>query len=673
MNPAKHPSIRAAELRVRLSDLSYHYHTLDAPLVSDADYDKLLRELESIEEAHPDLKTPDSPTQRVGAPPARQFAVSRHRQPMLSLANAFDDDELDAFDKRIKKSLGMGEEEAMEYVCELKFDGLAINLTYQDGLLVEGGTRGDGTAGENITANIKTVKDIPLSLPASDLPVPPMIEVRGEVYLTHEEFERINSERGEANKPQFANPRNAAAGSIRLLDSSISASRNLKFFAYGVGSYEGATFESHWSLLQKLKNWRFPINTETRVCSNITDVKAFCHKWSSDRTNLAYDTDGIVIKVNSLAVQGELGFVSRSPRWAIAFKYPPEEAITRIRAIVLQVGRTGAMTPVAELEPVVVGGVTVSRATLHNQDEIRRKDVRVGDTVVVRRAGEVIPEVVSVKVDLRPVDAVEFSMPDHCPMCGSDIIRGVGEAVARCVGVACPAQIQERIVHFCSKGALDIDGVGPALIARLLEHGLIRDAADVFALKQEQLVELESIQEKSAGNIIQSISASRSPSLARLVFGLGIRHVGETVARVLAGRYGSLGNLAAATEEELAAIEQIGPVIAQQVAEFFCDVHNREFVAKLQALGVEPEYQEIKIAEDGPFLGKSLVFTGTLETMTRDEAEEMARRVGATAKSSVSKNTDFVVAGANAGSKLRKATELGVAVITEAEFRELVG
>lgn len=664
---------RAAELRELLTKLSYHYHVLDSPLVDDGEYDRLFRELEEIEQAYPHLRTPDSPTQRVGAPPAAQFAPSVHRTPMLSLANAFNDEELEAFDRRVKRFLSMDEEEALEYICELKFDGLAVSLTYENGVLVEGATRGDGQRGENITANLRTVRNIPLALPRED-GTPALFEARGEVYLTKDEFERINEERAAAGEALFANPRNAAAGSLRQLDPSVSARRGLRFFAYGAG-YTPAAFESHAALLETLRRWRFPVNPETRVCQGIGQVQKFCQRWTAERPGLAYQIDGIVVKVNNVALQEQLGAVSRSPRWAIAFKFPAEQVVTQVRDITVNVGRTGAVTPVAELEPVLVGGVTVSRATLHNEDEIRRKDIRVGDWVVVQRAGEVIPEVVSVVLERRPADAREFVMPSTCPVCGSAVVREEDEAVARCVGIACPAQKLERIIHFCAKGSLDIDGVGPAMVARLLDKGLISDAADLFAVREEELLDLEGVQQKLAAKLVAAILGAKTPPLARLLTALGIRHVGEHVAELLAGRYLTLEELEAAPEEELSGIEGIGAVIAGEIRKFFGDEHNRQFLEKLRGLGVSPvaEARAPVGAEGSALAGLSIVFTGALQKMTREDAEEAAKRAGALPRSSVSRSTNLVVAGEAAGSKLAKAQELGVRVITEDEFRALAG
>lgn len=664
---------RARELRETLNRLNYHYYILDDPLEPDSEYDRLFRELQSLEAQYPDLLTPDSPTQRVGSPPAKEFAVSVHRQPMLSLPNAFNATDLQAFDRRVKRLLQMEEEAELPYVCELKFDGLAVNLIYDKGVLVEGATRGDGQRGENITANIKTVRDIPLALGATSHPIPDLIEVRGEVFLTYEEFKRINQEREKNGQPLFANPRNASAGSLRQLDPSVSASRRLRFFAYGIGQTTHMPATSQSELLKVFQSWRLPVNPYTVECPSISEALKYCQEWEKRKERLEYHIDGTVIKVASLDLQERLGAVSRNPRWAMAYKFAPEEVVTRVRNIAVHVGRTGALTPVAELDPVQVGGVTVSRATLHNEDEVRRKDVRVGDTVIVRRAGEVIPEVVQVVTEKRPAGAREFSMPSQCPVCGSDVVREEGEAVARCVGIACPAQTLEKIIHFASTNALDMDGFGPSVIGKLLAAGLIHDAADLFALSEEELLSLDGVKEKTAANLMDSVSAARTPPLDRLIFALGIRHVGEYVARVLAREFGTLSALAHADEQRLAVVDQVGPVIAHQVAEFFSDKHNGEFLSKLEKLGVRPVWTEAPAADERSALsGLSVVFTGTLETMTRDEAEGLARDAGAQPKSSVSKSTSLVVAGEGAGSKLEKAHELGIRVVTEQEFVQMI-
>lgn len=669
---------RAETLRAELNYHNYRYYVLDSPVVSDAEYDRLLRELMEIEEAHPDLVTSDSPTQRVGAAPATAFESYTHRQPMLSLSNVFNDEEIFAFDGRVKRMLGMSEDAAIEYVAELKIDGLAISLTYENGKFVSGATRGDGYAGENITTNLRTVKAIPLALveqPAKggtlfDLnPQPPVMEVRGEVFMLHEELARINREREAVGDATFANPRNAAAGSVRQLDSAVTAARNLDIFVYGIGYSEGVEFSSHYEVLQAFKSWGFKINPNTRICKSIDAIREFIAEWGEKRDALPYDIDGVVIKVNSLALQERLGFVARSPRWATAYKFPAIQETTVIRDIFVGVGRTGALTPVAIMEPVVVGGVTVSRATLHNEDEIRRKDIRIGDTVVIQRAGDVIPEVVQVILDKRTGDEIEFVMPVKCPVCGGDVDRPEGEAVARCVNIACPAQIKERIVHFASRNALNIEGVGPAQIDQLTDRGLIHDPADLFTLTNDQLLTLDRMGEKLASKILRSIEKSKETTLSKLIYGLGIRHAGEHVAQVLAEHFRSIEGIERASEEELSTVSEIGPVIAESIAAFFRESRNLSVIEKLRAAGVSPRLEEIEVKAG--IAGKTFVFTGTLQKMKREEAEAKVRLLGGRASGSVSKKTDYVVAGEDAGSKLQKARDLNVTVLTEQEFIDM--
>jgi len=664
------------DLRRKINRANFLYYVKNQPEISDAEYDRLMRRLEELEAKYPALVTPDSPTQRVGAAPQTEFGVFEHRVPMLSLANAFNEEELRAFDDRCKRFAGMRQDENIEYVCELKFDGLAVSLTYVNGIYTAGATRGDGYRGENVTENLRTIKSIPMNLHHTKReapgvkPIPSFVEVRGEVILTHSEFQRINEERELTGEPTFANPRNAAAGSVRQLDPRVTARRNLTMFCYGVGAYEGVDFETHYEILIALGDWGFKVNPNVKVCRNIDEAVEYIREWETKKEELEYDIDGMVVKVNSLALQSRLGYVARSPRWAIAYKYPAHQATTKVVNIRVQVGRTGALTPVADLEPVEVGGVTVSRATLHNEDEIRRKDVRIGDTVVVQRAGEVIPEIVEVVKEKRTGAEVEFRMPDHCPVCGAKVERPEGEAVARCVGIACPAQLRERIIHFASRTAMDIEHVGPALVDQLIEKGLVRDPADLYYLKQEDLVKLERMAEKSASNVIKAIEASKDRPLSRLINALGIRHVGERTAEVLADHFGSIDALAAATEEELAAIPGIGPVVAASIARFFSEPENLDVLRKLKEAGVAPKAEARH--EAAAFAGKTIVFTGGLESMTREQAEALVRKLGANPSSSVSKNTDLVVAGEKAGSKLEKARQLGVRVISEAEFIDLL-
>lgn len=667
------PEARMAELRRLLNYHNYRYYVLDSPEIPDEEYDRLFRELQDLEAAYPDLVTPDSPTQRVGAAPLEAFATHTHREPMLSLSNAFSEDELRAFDTRIKRMLGLGEHDRIVYVAELKIDGLAVSLTYEDGLLTKGATRGDGYTGEDITTNLRTIRSIPLRLHAPPTP-PRVVEVRGEVYMTHAEFAAVNEERANAGEPTFANPRNAAAGSVRQLDPRITARRRLQSLMYAMGYVENGRPDTHWRLLETLRDWGFRVSPHSRLCHSMDEVVDFVREWETRREELDFDIDGVVVKVNSIAMQDELGYVSRSPRWAIAYKYPPTQATTVIREIRVQVGRTGALTPVAIMDPVPLAGVVVSRATLHNESEIARKDVRVGDTVVIQRAGDVIPEVVRVVPEKRPPDAVPFAMPDRCPVCGSAVDKPPDEAVARCTGIACPAQVKERIRHFASRNAMDIEGLGAALVEQLVDTGLVADPGDLYFLKEkkDQLVSLERMAEKSASNLLAAIEASKSRPLDRLIFALGIRHVGATVARALAERFRDLDALASATEDEIAATPGVGPTIARSVVTFFQQEFTRTLIQKLKAAGVNLK-AETEAPAQRPLEGKSFVFTGALATMTRGEAERLVAQLGGRPSSSVSKATSYVVAGENAGSKLDKARQLGVPVLTEQEFRRMAG
>jgi DNA ligase (NAD+) len=654
-------------LRAELERHNYLYYVLDAPEISDAEYDTLLRELEALEGAHPALITPESPTQRVGAAPVKEFGTVRHRAPMLSLGNAFGHEEFVEFDRRVKR--GLGTEADIAYVCELKIDGLALSLTYADGVLVTAATRGNGVEGEDITQNIRTIQAVPLRLrPAADLSG--IIEIRGEVYLSRTEFDRINAEREERGEPPFANPRNAAAGSVRQLDPRVTASRKLSIFCYALGESGNLAFDTHEQLLAFIRDAGLPVNPHHHLAANAEEVLEFCDAWEAQRHTLSYDIDGVVVKVNDLDAQAALGFVSRSPRWAIAYKYAPEQAETTVRDILVQVGRTGALTPVAVMDPVLLAGSVVARATLHNEDEIRRKDIRIGDRVVIQKAGEIIPEVVRAIPEARDGDEQEFVMPDACPACGAAVVRPEGEAVARCTGVACSVQLMRHIGHFVSRGALDIQGIGPALIEQLVACGLIHDAADLFTLTAEQLEGLERMGKKSAENKIAAIQGAKTPALGRLIFGLGIRYVGETVAEILAAHFGSLERLATASLDELQRIAGIGPQIAGSVYVAFQQEQMTRLLEKLHAAGVEPQAPVVSTGE-GPFSGKTFVFTGTL-SRPRDEAEALVKALGGKATSSVSKNTDFVVVGENAGSKADKARQLGVTMITEDEFHAMV-
>ncbi len=655
-------------LRDKIDRANYLYYVKDQPEISDAQYDEMMRRLTALEEEHPETVTPDSPTQRVGAQVQSEFETHSHAEPMLSLANATNRDELVAFDARAKRYLEMPEDQKIAYVCELKFDGLAVSASYRGGTLETAATRGDGQTGENITANIRTIKSVPLRLRGNGLP--DFVEVRGEVILTHEEFARINDERTEKGEQTFANPRNAAAGSVRQLDTKITASRNLRMFAYGTGACEGVDFGMHHEIMEALERWGFLVNPDKRVCADIFEAADFIDEWLEKKENLDYDIDGVVVKVDDRDLQRRLGSVSRSPRWAIAYKYPAHQVTTTVEDIRVQVGRTGALTPVADLAPVQVGGVTVTHATLHNEDEVKRKDVRIGDTVVIQRAGDVIPEVVEVKLAERDGSEKEFEMPQACPACGGEVERAGDEAVTRCVNISCPAQLRERIIHFAAREAMDIDGVGPAIIDQLLENRLIEDPADLYYLQKDQLLSLERMAEKSADNVIAAIEESKSRSLGKLLFALGIRHVGERTAEALAQSYGNIDAVGDASAEELAQIPDIGPVVAESIAHFFGEDKNRAVLEKLRQVGIDPKESGRK--ETREFSGKTIVFTGSLEKFTRDQAENTVYRLGATPTSSVSKKTDLVVAGPGAGSKLEKAKKFGVSVIDEDAFLKMV-
>jgi len=661
---------RVEELRRQINHHNYRYYVLDSPEISDGEYDRLFRELQELEQQYAGLVTRDSPTQRIGASPLDEFESVRHRVPMLSLGNAFDEDELRAFDERVKRHLGVAQEEPIDYLADLKVDGLAVSLTYEDGVLTRGATRGDGAAGEDVTLNIRTIRAIPLRMllddPAS------LVEVRGEVYLDRREFERINREREHNGEPLFANPRNAAAGSVRQLDSRITAGRRLDIIVYGVGELEGTSFEHHSELLGYLEAAGFRASPQRRVCRGIDEAAEFCRRWQGEHSELSYGSDGVVLKANSLALQRDLGQVSRSPRWAVAYKFPPEEQTTVVKDIMVSVGRTGTLTPVAVMAPVAVSGSTVQMATLHNEDEVARKDVRVGDTVVIRKAGDVIPEVVSVVTSKRTGAEREFVMPERCPVCGADAIRPEGEAVRRCTGIACPAQVNGRIEHFFSRDALDADGVGPKIVAQLTARNLVRDPADMYFLTKDDLLKLDRMGDKLAQNILGAVAATKNPPLARLIFALGIRHVGGHVAEVLAQRFGSFDALAGAGQEELAETLEVGPVIAESVAVFFRQKQTKELLAKLKRAGVSPQADQAAPSAESPFAGKTVVFTGTLG-MPRSEAERIVKAQGGSAASSVSKKTDYVVVGESPGSKGDDAERLAVPVLTEEEFRRMAG
>ncbi len=654
------------KLREEIEYHNYRYYVLDQPEISDAQYDRLMRELEKLEGQHPELRTPNSPTQRVGAPPLEEFEIVRHTVPMLSLANAFDETEAKDFDKRVKKFLGTSAD--VEYVTEPKLDGLAVELVYERGQFVVGSTRGDGVNGENITQNLRTIKTIPLRLIRKEIPAPERLEVRGEVILQLNKFRELNRKREEMGEPLFANPRNAAAGSVRQLDSKITAGRPLEIYCYGIGEVRGRAFKTHWEILQTFSRWGLRTNPNTRRCKNIDEVIEYYHGINEKREKLPYEIDGIVIKVDRLDLQTRLGEIARSPRWALAFKFQPKQETTKILDIVVQVGRTGALTPVAVMDPVKVGGVEVSRATLHNQDEIDKKDVRVGDTVIIQRAGDVIPEVVQVIESKRTGKEKKFKMPSKCPVCGAEVIRE--EAIHRCIGLDCSAQLKGRIKHFASKRAMDIEGLGVKLIDQLVDKRLVKDVADIYYITKEQLIELERMADKSAQNIIDAIEASKTKPLSKFLYALGVRHVGETTAEDLARHFPRLDDFSHLSEENLMEVEGIGPEVAASMHQFFRDKKNKESVERLKKAGVK--VIEPKAKGKGKLAGKTFVFTGALKSYGRDEARNLVESMGGMTASSVSKKVDFVVVGEDPGSKFDKAKELGIKTLTEQEFRRMV-
>ena len=659
-----------AELRRIIEEHNYKYHVLDAPTISDAEYDQLFRDLQKLESEHPELQATDSPTQRIGAAPLNEFANVTHRLPMLSLNNAFTEEEVEAFDRRISEALGVSE---VDYAVEPKFDGLAVSLVYREGLLITGATRGDGYSGEDITVNLKTIATIPLRIQAKA--IPPLLEVRGEVIMLKRDFATLNRAQATRGEKIFANPRNAAAGSLRQLDSRITAQRKLAFFAYGTGVVEWREMDephSHSELMAQLEAWRFPVSRERDVVRGRPALLQYYQQLCQRREQLPFEIDGAVYKVNSYAQQAVLGYVSRAPRFAIAHKFPAQEMTTEVLAIEVQVGRTGALTPVARLKPVQVGGVVVTNATLHNEDEVHRKDVRVADTVIIRRAGDVIPEVVAVIKEKRHADHPQFSMPTHCPICGSSVVRLPEEAVARCTGgLYCPAQRKQALLHFASRRALDIEGLGEKLVEQLVDKDVLHTPADIYRLSVETLAGLERMAEKSASNVYQAIEKSKHTSLARFIYALGIRHVGETTAKDLAQHFGELDKLLNATEDELLQARDVGPVLAASIRQFFAEAHNREVIAQLRALGVQwPEQPVDRVSS--ALQGKIFVLTGTLPTLKREEAQALIEQLGSKVSNSVSKKTHYVVAGEEAGSKLTKARELGVPVLDETEFLELL-
>ena len=678
------PATRALALRELLNTYGHQYYVLDAPSVPDAEYDRLFRELQLLEAAHPELLTSDSPTQRVGGKPLDAFSSVQHAIPMLSIRTETDTTASGAehFDERIRKELGLDpSDDLVEYVAELKFDGLAMSLRYEDHVLVQAATRGDGEWGEDVTQNIRTIGQIPLRLPAD---APKLLEVRGEVYMARADFEALNDRQrtriasGEKNEKTFVNPRNAAAGAVRQLDSTIAAQRPLSFFAYGLGditpqSEGGIAFSSHFDFLLQLKKWGFPVANQTQCVKGAAGLVQFHQAIAQERDALPFDIDGVVYKVNSLEAQQRLGFVTREPRWAVAHKYPAQEELTTVQAIEVQVGRTGKLTPVAKLTPVFVGGVTVTNATLHNEDEARRKDVRVGDTVIVRRAGDVIPEVVSVVLEKRMQDAQLFTMPSHCPVCSSLAIREDGEADYRCTGgLFCRAQRKQAILHFAHRRAVEIEDLGDKLVEQLVDAGIVNTLPDLYKLGLTALSQLDRMAEKSAANVLAGIEKSKSTTLPKFLFGLGIRHVGEATAKELSRHFGTLDAIMDATLDQLLQVSDVGPTVAQSIRTFFDQAHNREVVEQLKACGVHWKEGVASAGASLPLTGQTFVLTGTLQTMGRDEAQAKLEMLGAKVSGSVSKKTHAVVAGAEAGSKLEKAQSLGVTVLDESAFQTLL-
>jgi DNA ligase (NAD+) len=662
---------RIHALREQINHHNYCYYVLDSPEIPDAEYDRLMRELESLEQKYPETITPDSPTQRVGSAPLKEFEEVRHAIPMLSLGNAFEDQELIDFDRRVRDGLNV---DRVDYSAEPKLDGLAISLRYEDGVLVRGSTRGDGYTGEDVTQNVRTIDSIPLKLIGKDYPR--VLEVRGEVFMSKKGFEELNKRQSEQEEKTFANPRNAAAGSLRQLDSRITATRPLEFYSYGLGVVEGQAMpERHSEIMQALKRWGVRINPESRLVKGVEGCLEYHGKMLRKRESIPYDIDGVVFKVDRVDQQETLGFVSRAPRWAIAHKFPAEEEMTTLIGIDVQVGRTGALTPVARLEPIFVGGVTITNATLHNQDEIERKDVRIGDAVIVRRAGDVIPEVVQPVLSKRKNKKLrKFKMPTECPVCGSKVVRLEGEAVSRCTGgLYCPAQRREAIKHFVSRRAMDVEGIGDKLVEQLDQLGMIKDVSDLYHLKADAIAGIERMGEKSADNLIKGLEQSKKTTLSRFLFALGIRQVGETTAQTLARHFGSLEALMQADEEALIEVPDVGPVVAQSIVSFFKEKHNRDVVKKLIKAGINWPREKIPSAKTQTLTDKTFVLTGTLPNMSRNEAKEKLLRLGAKVSGSVSKKTDYVVVGADPGSKADKAEELGVTMIDEEQLLKLLG
>lgn len=662
-------------LRNLIRHHEYCYYVLDAPEIPDVEYDKLIKQLQSLEQDHPELITSDSPTQRVGGAPLSQFASVKHELPMLSLDNVFDELSFNTFNKRVKDRLHLSDSQSVDYCCELKLDGLAVSLLYENGRFIRAATRGDGTTGEDITSNVRTIKTIPLVLQGENIPT--RLEVRGEVFMTHKGFAKLNAEAEKRNEKTFANPRNAAAGSLRQLDPKITAKRPLSFFCYGVGINEGTTLpDNHYDRLMQFKAWGLPVSNKVQIRQGALEAIAYFNEIGDQRMSLDFDIDGVVIKVNSIAQQEELGFVARAPRWATAFKFPAQEEVTKLNKVDFQVGRTGAITPVARLEPVSVAGVIVSNATLHNSDEIVRLGIREGDYVTVRRAGDVIPQIVAVIQDRRPADSKEIIFPTHCPICGSLIVRDEGEAISRCAGgLICPAQRKEALKHFVSRRAMNVDGLGDKLIEQLVDKDYVKTPADLYKLTLPMLCSLDKVGEKLANNLINALQQSKSTSLNRFIFALGIPNVGEVTAENLVNQLGSLPAIENASLEQLQTVNDVGEVIAESIVDFFQEPHNRDVIEQLTSAEIGIHWPDVEIQPltiDSPFSGKTVVLTGTLSQLTRDDAKDKLKKLGAKVTGSVSKKTDLVIAGESAGSKLTKAEELGIKVIDEQEMIDLL-